>query len=296
MLLVAMAPRGADTVFTRLRAAHQNLRSLRYAAVSISSAGRPARTRIIFSDASDGVHLWTKKQQMQGASLKIESHTVDPQFTDHSPGGAMYPIDLTVPEAERAMALELGARWSEKEAEWSVPRRFNAEPFNRWLTARKHVNVRASALWLARVNARCPACATSIPLYGLILPAGHQSLITDDDPADDVWDAVEEPSQLYDVAYVSPALQAALSVHAPSYRLGYSAMIGDFGWMNYCFHCREQIEDESCALEFGSPLYPLDEFMAARIRLKELRLDLEVTCSRQSCGVPFVEAMPRTCS
>jgi hypothetical protein len=208
----------------------------------------------------------------------------------------MYPIDLTVPEAEHSAALQLGARWNERLSGWYVPRSFNAEPLNRWLTARDHINMRASALWLARVYGPCPVCEIRIPLYGLILPAGHHSLIPDDDPRQDVWEVAEEPAQLYDVAYLSTALQAALRVQAPSYRFGYSTLLEDFGWMNYCRHCRERVEDESCALEFGSPLNPLDENMAAEITLKELRLDLEVTCYSQSCGVPFVEAMPRTCA
>jgi hypothetical protein len=207
----------------------------------------------------------------------------------------MYPINLTVPESERAMALQLGARWNERYGVWYVPRTFNAEALNRWLAARDCINVRANVLWLARVWAPCPTCENKTPLYALILPAGHRALIEDDDPVQDVWDVVEEPAQLYDVAYVSTALQAALRAHAPSYRLGYNALLEEFGWMNFCRHCGEGIEDESCALEFGSPLNPLDEVMAAKISLKELRLEVEAACYRQSCGVQFIEAMPLTC-
>jgi Domain of unknown function (DUF5710) len=207
----------------------------------------------------------------------------------------MYRIDLTVPESEHAMALQVGARWNERYGVWYVPRTFNAEPLNRWLTARECVNVRAKVLWLARADAPCPICETRIPLYGLILPAGHFSLDTGDDPAEEFWDVVEEPAQLYDVAYVSSALQGALREHAPTYRLGYNAGLEEFGWMNFCRHCHERIEDESCALEFGSPLNPLDETMAAKITLKELRVDVEAACYQQSCGVQYIEVMPLTC-
>jgi uncharacterized protein DUF5710 len=208
----------------------------------------------------------------------------------------MYPIDLTVPESEHAMALQLGARWNEKYAVWYVPRTFNAEPLSRWLTARQHVNVRARTLWLGRVYAPCPICETSIPLHGLVVPAGHSALFAADDPAEDFWQVVEEPAQLYDVAYVSAALQAVLRVHAPTFRLGYSELLEGFGWMNYCRHCRERIEDQGCALDFGSPLNPLDEHMAAKITLKELRVELEATCGSQSCGVQFFDQMPRSCA
>jgi hypothetical protein len=206
----------------------------------------------------------------------------------------VYSIDLTVPDAERTLVLNLGARWHQKYAVWYVPRTLNAQPLGRWLTARAFPNARSNSLWLARVLGTCPWCENSITLHGLILPAGHRTLCPADEPSEDVWEVAEEPSQLFEIEYLSDTLQAALEVHAPTYRLAYSPLLERFCWLNHCRHCRGLIEDDDCALDVGSPLNPLDESMAARIVLQEIRVEFEASCARYSCGVQFLEAMART--
>ena len=205
----------------------------------------------------------------------------------------MYPIELTVPKSEREMATRLGARWNEKYEVWYVPRTLDVAPLSRWFTARDNPNLRSRRAWLARVMGSCLYCAENVPLYGLILPAGHQVLCPGDESAEDAWDIAAEPSQLYEVGYLGASLQAVLQVHAPTFRVGYSAFLERFCWMNHCSHCRELIEDDNCAMEFGSPLNPLDESMAEAILLKEFQVEFEVSCGSYSCGVQLIEAMAR---
>lgn len=205
----------------------------------------------------------------------------------------MYPIELTVPKAEHAMALRCGARWNEKYEVWYVPRTLDVGPLSRWFTAKSFPNLRSRSLWLARVISPCPYCGGRVPLYGLILPVGHQVLSAAEVESEDDWEIAEEPSQLYEVDYLGPALQAVLRIHAPCYRPGYSAVLERFCWMNHCPKCRELLEDDSCSMEFGSPLNPLDESMAEMILLKDFRVEFEVSCGSYSCGVQLLDSMTR---
>jgi hypothetical protein len=205
----------------------------------------------------------------------------------------MYPIELTVPKAEQEFAIRLGARWNEKYKVWYVPRTLNVEPLSRWFTAKSFPNLRSRKAWLARVLGSCPYCGESIALYGLMLPSGHQVLCPADEEGADAWEIAGEASQLYEVDYLSASIQGLLHVHAPTYRLGYSTILEQFYWMNHCSQCGELIEDDSCAMEFGSPLNPLDESMAEAIVLKEFQVEFEISCGSYSCGVQFIESMKR---
>jgi hypothetical protein len=293
MLRLAVASDSTNTHARRAGVTGPYLGSLVQQLSAAPAGKRREPTAIDFSDACDGMHLWTKKQQMRAAPWAGQCAHFPASSVNLNAGDVMYPIDLTVPETERGLALELGARWHQKYEVWYVPRTFNAQPLGRWLTARAFPNMRSKSLWLARVFGTCPWCENAVPMHGLILPAGHQVLCPADEPAEDAWEIAEEPSQLYEVGYLSAPLQAALQAHAPTYRLGYSELLERFCWINYCRHCRGLIEDEQCALEFGSPLNPLDEIMAARIGLQELRLEVEASCARYSCGVQLFEEMPR---
>lgn len=205
----------------------------------------------------------------------------------------MYPIELTVPKAEQALAMRLGARWNEKYEVWYVPRTLNVEPLSRWFTAKEFPNLRSRRVWLAQVAGACTTCGEQVPLFGLILPPGHETLCPGEQPCEDTWDITDEPSQLYEVSYLSSSLQAQLRLYAPTYRVGYSTILERFCWINHCSQCRERIEDDSCAMEFGSPLNPLDEAMAEKIILQDLRVEFEISCGSYSCGVQFIDAMTR---
>lgn len=178
----------------------------------------------------------------------------------------MARIDLTVPFGEKDEAKRLGARWDADRRVWYVPDGVNPNAFGRWLPDMPEINVRASSYFMAQSFTCCWKCRELTRVYGLILPAGHESLESGDDD-DDYWYRHDEPTILHYVTDLLPGVANRIRVMSKHYRVDFSKTTGSSYWMNHCEACGMKQGDFELFCEPGGAFFPMDEREASQIVL-----------------------------
>lgn len=160
-------------------------------------------------------------------------------------------VDLHVPFAEKDEAKRLGARWDSQQKTWYVPEGIEPTSFKRWLPESRPPNIRAPRWFLASSTRECWCCKRSSHVFAIVLPAGYESLIVEDDPADDYWECGERSTLLSYVGGVSASVASELRRRAPRYRIDCSQG-AHFYWMNHCEHCEAKLGDFETLEEVGT--------------------------------------------
>jgi len=166
-------------------------------------------------------------------------------------------VNLRVPISEKDDAKWLGARWDPQHKLWYVPERVDVAPFAKWLPEPLQPNIRAPYYYLATGARDCWRCQTLTRVFAIVLPAEHEGLIVEDDPADDRWQEGSQTTVLSYVGGLDESVATRLRQLAPRYRLDFSQTTQSFYWMNHCEHCEAKLGDFETIQEFDSPFHDL---------------------------------------
>jgi len=167
-------------------------------------------------------------------------------------GMFMSRVDLRVPIYEKEAAKRLGARWDPKQKTWYVPDGIDPAAFGPWLVQSAIPNIRAPSWFLVRSRRACWSCGVDSYVFAIVLPAGYETFVAEDDPADDYWERGEEASLLRYIDDVAPSVAAQLQRLAPRYRVDYSQTTHSFYRMNHCEHCEAKLGDFETIEEPGT--------------------------------------------
>jgi hypothetical protein len=190
----------------------------------------------------------------------------------------MSRIDLQVPFYEKDEARRLGARWDPAQKVWYVPANVDAALLQKWFPRPLTTNIRASLFFLATSTRDCWRCAAVSRVVAIVLPAGHEVLYVDDDPADEHWELSEMPVVLSYVGYLTEAVAARLRPLASHYRVDFSHTTGTSYWMNHCEHCAAKLGDFDTICEYDVAFSPRTTEKAARIRLEKIAEPFSTSC------------------
>jgi hypothetical protein len=158
----------------------------------------------------------------------------------------------------------------------------------------EHANVRASGYLIAQTGQTCSRCGSRCRLYGIALPAGHETRYVDDEaPHGDTWEVAGEPSLLSFVSYLPPHVVARMRLHTPHYRPRFSPELDCAYWMNGCEHCGARLDDHDAFDEPGLGFLALSPQEAARISLTKVDEPIAAACGSYSIGIEFFEFMRR---
>ncbi len=196
-------------------------------------------------------------------------------------------IDLRVPFSEKEDARRLGARWDPRQKVWYVPAGVDVAPLQKWLPAPRAPNVRAPWYYLASTLRDCWSCRARTRVVAFVLPAGHEVLYIEDDPADDYWEVAGEPTLLSYVAHVGDRVAAHLRTGAPHYGVDFSQTTKNFYWMNHCEHCVAKLGDYFTCDTRGEGFAPLTSEQAAMICLTEISEPFSGSCGSYTLGLEW---------
>ncbi len=199
----------------------------------------------------------------------------------------MARIDLQVPFDEKEAAQRLGARWDPGRRVWYVPEHVDPAPLQKWCPQPSTPNIRAARYFLATTTRECWRCRAITRVVAIVLPAGHEALYVEDDPADDHWQAAAEPTVLSYVKDLAAPVAARLRPLAPHYRVDFSQTVQRFYWMNHCEHCAAKLGDFETVEEYGAALSPLTTDQAAAIYLEEIREPFFASCGGYTEGLDW---------
>lgn len=200
-------------------------------------------------------------------------------------------IDLQVPFHEKEEAKRLGARWDAERKLWYVPAGVDAGPLRKWIAAPESPNIRAGSYFLAESTRKCWRCSRETRVFAIMLPASHEVLDVDDDPACDEWRVAEEPTVLSYVGHLADPIPERLRVLAPHYRRDFSRTTGSFYWMSHCEHCQAKQGDFELIEESDSAFNPATPERAERILLREIAEPFAACCGGYTCGIELFELM-----
>jgi hypothetical protein len=159
---------------------------------------------------------------------------------------------------------------------------------------RNDVNSRSLSYFIACALQRCGECRNLTPVVGLVLPAGHQALEVDTDAAlgvleVDAWVTVQAGAILFDVEYLSDAVDKRLRELSPHYRADLDEASGRSNWMNHCAFCATAQADFDLYCEPEGAFMPISAEAAAKIRLHEVCEPFEAQASGYACAPEFLE-------
>jgi hypothetical protein len=203
-------------------------------------------------------------------------------------------IDLHVPFHEKDEAKAYGARWDPQRRIWYVPGNVDSSKLRKWVPGSMSGNIRAESYFLADATCACWHCSSRARVFGIILPAGHKVLYVDDDPADDHWEMVDQPTMMSYITFLADPVPAQLSKLSPLYRADCSQTTQRFYWMNHCDHCGARLGDFDTVEECGAALNPVTIEDAVKVRLRERFEPLLGACGAYTCGVNLFEYMRRS--
>jgi hypothetical protein len=190
----------------------------------------------------------------------------------------MARLDLRVPFAEKDEARWLGARWDPQQKVWYVPDGVDPTRLRKWVPLPVQPNIRSASYFIATTVRQCWRCCAQTRVWGIMLPAGHEVLHVDDDPADDHWELMDEPTLLSYIGDLPDRVSAHLRDQAPQYRVDYSQTTQSFYCMNHCEHCAAKLGDFDTNNEFGVGFDPASAAQAATIRLREMFETFAASC------------------
>jgi hypothetical protein len=202
-------------------------------------------------------------------------------------------IDLNVPFHDKNEAKALGARWDPQRRLWYVPDNIDASPLRKWTPTPESPNVRAARYFLAEATRGCWRCSSQTRVFGIVLPAGHETLYVDDNPASDYWEVVDEPTMLSYITFLADPVPARLRNLAPLYCVNYSQTTQSFYWTNHCDHCGIKLGDFETIEEFGAALNPATPEEAATVRIRAISEPLFAACRSYTCGLELFGYMQR---
>lgn len=202
-------------------------------------------------------------------------------------------IDLQVPFAEKDIARRLGARWDRDLRVWYVPVGVDDEPLRKWIPVPQRPNIRAGHYLLVQSARECWRCRRPTRIFAIMLPTGHEVLWVGDDPGDEEWQIVQEPTRLSYIDYLPAAIAERLRSLAPDYRLEFSETVQSFYWMNHCEQCGAKQGDYDTIEDYGSPFNPAASQDAADIVLREIREPFAASCAGHTSGVEWFDRMRR---
>ena len=93
-------------------------------------------------------------------------------------------IDLQVAFTDKDQVKQLGARWDVEKKVWFIPDGVDTTPFQKWLPQRLDINIRSSSYFIVKSVTSCWTCGKGIPVFALLLPAGHETLEFNEDEID----------------------------------------------------------------------------------------------------------------
>jgi hypothetical protein len=202
-------------------------------------------------------------------------------------------LDLQVPFTDKDAARQLGARWDPRQKIWYVPDGIDPAPLRQWLPHAEPPNVRSASYLLATAVRQCWRCRAQTGVCAIMLPAGHETLYVEDDPADDYWELSDEPTLLSYIRDLAPAASIQLQALAPHYRVDYSQTTQSFYWMNHCEHCAAKLGDFDTNNEFGVAFDPANAVQAASISIREIFEPFTASCGCYTYGIEQFQNMSR---
>jgi len=178
-------------------------------------------------------------------------------------------IDLAVPFAEKDEAKRLGARWDGERKTWYVPDGIDVRNFRRWVPSEPYINVRSNSYFIAQTIEPCWKCGEYTSVYGFILPAGHETLEPGDDEVEDEWSQYDQPTIIFYINNLLPAVEARIKAFSRHYHIDFSKTIQSSYWMNHCEYCDTKQGDFMLYCEPEGAFYPIDKHAASLIVLYE---------------------------
>ncbi len=167
-------------------------------------------------------------------------------------------INLQVPIKEKDAAKQLGARWDAQQKLWYVPENIQGAPFSQWLPKPLEPNIRAPCYRLLTGTRGCWRCQAPTRVFAILLPAGYEAWIVEDEPEDDRWQESEAVTILSYVSGQEESVAARVRQFAPRYRVDFSQTTQSFYWMNHCERCEAKLGDFETIQEFDSPFHDVD--------------------------------------
>jgi len=145
---------------------------------------------------------------------------------------------------------------------------FNSQPL-------VDANVRADTYYVARTHVRCWRCGGRTRLLALALPRSHETLVADDEEADEdhaaeTWQREGVNAFLFYVRRLPDSVRIRLNPLSSSFRYAYSAVTMDSYWANHCEHCTTLLDDHELHCEPDVAFMPASEAAAANIQLLEI--------------------------
>ena len=126
--------------------------------------------------------------------------------------------------------------------------------------------VRAPHYAILESSQTCWKCHGSTPVFGFILPPGHEALWVDDDAELDEWESVDGSSSLVSsIARMHPDVFASIQALTSRYGLSRSNAGGRY-FMNFCVHCNAKQGDFFLYSEPGGAFFPMTQADADAIR------------------------------
>lgn len=159
------------------------------------------------------------------------------------------------------------------------------------------INVRAPRYFIARTRGVCRRCNEPTDLFGLALPAGHETLDVDeaaeDAAAADAWIFANDPALIFHIEFLNAEAAARLASLTGSFRVDRQDFAARPAWTNHCVACGSSFDDEELFCEPGEPFFPIDEAGAAAIRLLAIDEPFEAAAGGYSFDPNFIRAMSR---
>jgi len=158
------------------------------------------------------------------------------------------------------------------------------------------INVRAPRYFIMRVRGLCRQCDEPTDLFGLALPAGHETLDVDEDAEDcapSAWILADRPSLIFRIEFMNAEVAARFASLKSSFRPGRQESAAGPAWTNHCESCGSSFDDEELFSEPEEPFLPINEAGASAIGLLAIDEPLEAAAGGYSLDPPFFNAMSR---
>ncbi len=201
----------------------------------------------------------------------------------------MPPIDLNVPYHEKDDAKRLGARWDAARKTWFLPDGANSEPFTKWLTSHRDINIRSSFYFIAQSTRACWRCDRTTKVFGFLLPPGHEAWLEGDESVG--WEHQTPAAIVYYITHIPSTVQAQMKSLTVHYRNDFSKTTQSFYWMNHCEHCEMKQGDFELFEEFDTPFCPVNLRDASRILLHSIQEPFEASAASIEYEPGFFELM-----
>lgn len=139
--------------------------------------------------------------------------------------------------------------------------------------------LRAPRYAVIQSGQECWDCGQDTSVVGLLIPAEHEQLWIDDDPASDEWEKPDSASLVSHVSRLLPTVLAELQAASPHYRFGTTKSAGQY-FMNFCAHCQAAQGDFFLYSEPDGAFFFMSEDEVHGVRIR--RVDAPFACHGDS--------------